>query len=272
MCILFIYRNPNAAIKSYRLIVATNRDETYKRPALSAHYWKKHPECLGGIDMESGKEGGTWLALSTKGKAAVILNLVNEENKINSSKKSRGFLIRNFITSNDSIETYLNQLHKENMNGQPYNPYCLILLDLNNANTYCLSSDAKSTGPKMCDNDIIGIGNSGIEHSYKKVEVGKEEFKCIVQNTNVSKQNTLIEELINFLKSQTKCLPDPELQKNYPTTYKELSSIFVSGNEYGTRTHSILLINSSNQVTFVEETLMSDLTWKRQQFQNELIQ
>lgn len=49
MCILFIYRNPNAIVKSYRLIVATNRDETYKRPALSAHYWKDHPECLGGM-------------------------------------------------------------------------------------------------------------------------------------------------------------------------------------------------------------------------------
>lgn len=68
-----------------------------------------------------------------------------------------------------------------------------------------------------------------------------------------------------------RCLPDPELQKNYPTTYEELSSIFVSGDEYGTRTHSVLLIDGSNHVTFVEETLMSDLTWKRQQFQNELI-
>ncbi|GAB1859026.1 hypothetical protein CAJAP_00013 [Camponotus japonicus] len=271
MCILFIYRNPNADIKSYRLIVATNRDETYKRPALSAHYWKKHPECLGGIDMEPGKEGGTWLAVSMRGKAAVILNLVNENNVISSSKKSRGPLISNFVTSNDSIETYLNQLHKENIDGQPYNPYYLISLDLKNANTYYLSSDARSTGPKMCDSDIIGIGNSGIDHSYKKVEVGKKEFKQIVQNANISKQNILIEELINFLKSQTKCLPDPELQKNYPTTYEKLSSIFVSGDEYGTRTHSVLLIDGSNHVTFVEETLMSDLTWKRQQFQNELI-
>lgn len=53
--------------------------------------------------------------------------------------------------------------------------------------------------------------------------------------------------------------------------YEGCSSIFVSGNEYGTRTHSILLIDGSNHVTFVEETLMSDSTWKRQQFQNELI-
>lgn len=49
MCILFIYRNPNADIQSYRLIVASNRDETYKRPASSAQYWKEHPECLGGM-------------------------------------------------------------------------------------------------------------------------------------------------------------------------------------------------------------------------------
>jgi len=48
MCILFIYRNPDADVTSYRLIIASNRDEIYKRPASSAHYWKKHPECLGG--------------------------------------------------------------------------------------------------------------------------------------------------------------------------------------------------------------------------------
>lgn len=80
--------------------------------------------------MEPGKEGGTWLALSMKGKAAVILNLVNENNAISSSKKSRGPLISNFVTSDDSIETYSNQLYKENDNGQPYNPYCLVFLDL----------------------------------------------------------------------------------------------------------------------------------------------
>lgn len=49
MCILFIYRNPDATSESYRLILASNRDEYIKRPALPAHYWKNHPECLGGM-------------------------------------------------------------------------------------------------------------------------------------------------------------------------------------------------------------------------------
>lgn len=151
----------------------------------------------------------------------------------------------------------------------------------------------------------MSIGNGGLNHPYKKVEVGKEEFKHIIQNIDVTKQDTLIEELINFLKSKKRyaklqnkisiylnktsnlyetlahiqyfqivhyrCLPDSELQKKNPKEYKDLSSIFVSGKDYGTRTHSILLVDGSNRITFVEETLMPDFTWKRQKFQNDLI-
>lgn len=79
--------------------------------------------------MEPGKEGGTWLALSMKGRAAVILNLVTAEVP-SLPKKGRGSLISNFVTSDDTGESYLNKLHAENSNGQPYNPYCLVLLDL----------------------------------------------------------------------------------------------------------------------------------------------
>lgn len=67
-----------------------------------------------------------------------------------------------------------------------------------------LSSCAKSDGPKICNSDIIGIGNSGIDRPYKKVEMGKEEFKHIIQNVDISKRDDLIEELINFLKSEKK--------------------------------------------------------------------
>lgn len=96
-----------------------------------------------GTDMEPGKEGGTWLALSMKGKAAIILNLITPEGVTNSPKKGRGSLITNFVTSNDSMESYLSKLHTENSNGQPYNPYCLVLLDLryakNNNHIVCVA-------------------------------------------------------------------------------------------------------------------------------------
>lgn len=163
------------------------------------------------------------------------------------------------------------KLHKENQNGQPYNPYALVLINLHNANVDCLSSSSKSTGPFSCEDTVLGFSNSGFDIPYKKVERGKEKFKNIVTNVKVSNQAELIENLLKFLKSKERYLPDVELQKRSPTMYEELSSIFVSVNEYGTRTHSILLVNGSGKITFIEETLMPDLTWKRQMFNNNLI-
>lgn len=60
------------------------------------------------------------------------------------------------------------------------------------------------SGPIMCSDDIIGIGNGGIDHPYKKVEAGKEEFKLILKNADISNQNELIEKLIHFLKSKNR--------------------------------------------------------------------
>lgn len=271
MCILFIYRNPAANSESYRLILATNRDEYVKRPALPAHYWKNYPECLGGIDMEPGKEGGTWLALSITGKAGIVLNLSNEESLTDNPKQGRGVLIPNFVTSNDSAISYLDKLYKENKNGSLYNPFLLVLINLHNANVHYLSSSINSIGPSLAEDSILGFGNSGLDVPYRKVEVGKERFKSIINNAKASKQTDLIEDLLTFLKSKEKHLPDPELQKRNLSRYEELSSIFVSIGEYSTRTHSIILVNGNNEVTFVEEMLMPDLTWKRQIFNNNLI-
>lgn len=67
-----------------------------------------------------------------------------------------------------------------------------------------------------------------------------------------------------------RCLPDDELQKRCPMRYENFSSIFISELEYGTMTHSLLLVDGLNNITFVEETLMPDFTWKRQQFQNNI--
>ncbi|KAG7203735.1 hypothetical protein KM043_013763 [Ampulex compressa] len=272
MCILFIHRDPGADSNSYRLILASNRDEILRRPALAAHFWEKYSGCLGGTDMEPGKEGGTWLAMSIKGKAGVILNLVDKSGNPVPPKKGRGSLITNYIASDDSAEVYLNQLHEENQNGQPYNPYNLVLVNLHNANVHYLSSCEKSTGPLTYENDVLAFGNSGTECPYRKVEKGKEKFNNIIKGAKVSEQDNLIEELLKFLKSKERYLPDPELERRCPTMFNELSSIFVSATDYGTRTHSILLVNGDNKATFLEETLKPDFTWKRQLFDINLVQ
>lgn len=47
MCILFIssIQHVNGG---YRLIIASNRDEYYERPTLSANYWSEDQNIIGG--------------------------------------------------------------------------------------------------------------------------------------------------------------------------------------------------------------------------------
>ena len=44
--------------------------------------------------------------------------------------KGRGSLIVNYVATQTPPVNYLNELHDVNRNGQPYNPYNLILLQM----------------------------------------------------------------------------------------------------------------------------------------------
>lgn len=48
MCILFFVTNGNPGIDEYKLILASNRDEFYARPALPAAPWQENPLVYGG--------------------------------------------------------------------------------------------------------------------------------------------------------------------------------------------------------------------------------
>jgi hypothetical protein len=48
MCILFLHTTNNPAPNEFRLILASNRDEYYERPAHQAHIWDDDATVIGG--------------------------------------------------------------------------------------------------------------------------------------------------------------------------------------------------------------------------------
>ncbi|XP_013109379.2 transport and Golgi organization protein 2 isoform X1 [Stomoxys calcitrans] len=81
MCVIFFYVNSNPQVNGYKLILASNRDEFYARDTKEVAKWQNVENCYGGIDMEPGREGGTWLAISGQDgifKIAALLNLTGE--------------------------------------------------------------------------------------------------------------------------------------------------------------------------------------------------
>jgi uncharacterized protein with NRDE domain len=49
MCIIFLSYNDNPEPDGYKLIIASNRDEFYKRPTGPAKFWEKNSNIIAGI-------------------------------------------------------------------------------------------------------------------------------------------------------------------------------------------------------------------------------
>uniref|UniRef100_A0A3Q3XB89 Uncharacterized protein n=1 Tax=Mola mola TaxID=94237 RepID=A0A3Q3XB89_MOLML len=104
MCIIFFKFDPRPASKNaYRLILAANRDEIYNRPSKAADFWGANSEILSGLDLEYGKEGGSWLGISKRGKLAGITNYM--EARLNPNAQGRGFLVSNYLMDKD-LDSY----------------------------------------------------------------------------------------------------------------------------------------------------------------------
>ncbi|XP_055405892.1 transport and Golgi organization protein 2 homolog isoform X4 [Bubalus kerabau] len=126
MCIIFFKFDPRPVSKNaYRLILAANRDEFYHRPARAADFWGSNNEVLSGLDMEEGKEGGTWLGISTRGKLAALTNYLQP--RLNHDARGRGELVAQFLTSDMDSLSYLKKVSAE---GHLYNGFNLIAADL----------------------------------------------------------------------------------------------------------------------------------------------
>uniref|UniRef100_A0A8B9YDK0 Transport and Golgi organization protein 2 homolog n=1 Tax=Bos mutus grunniens TaxID=30521 RepID=A0A8B9YDK0_BOSMU len=126
MCIIFFKFDPRPVSKNaYRLILAANRDEFYHRPARAADFWGSNNEVLSGLDMEEGKEGGTWLGISTRGKLAALTNYLQPW--LNHNARGRGELVAQFLTSDMDSLSYLKKVSAE---GHLYNGFNLIAADL----------------------------------------------------------------------------------------------------------------------------------------------
>ncbi|KAF6278587.1 transport and golgi organization 2-like protein [Rhinolophus ferrumequinum] len=100
MCIIFFKFDPRPVSKNaYRLILAANRDEFYHRPSKLADFWGNNNEILSGLDMEEGREGGTWLGISTRGKLAALTNYLQP--RLDRDARGRG----TYGLSNALLET-----------------------------------------------------------------------------------------------------------------------------------------------------------------------
>lgn len=65
------------------------------------------------MDLERGKEGGTWLGMTTGGKFAAITNYRQAPKFIDPNAIGRGHLVPDFLRGDDNVESYLGSVSNQ---------------------------------------------------------------------------------------------------------------------------------------------------------------
>ncbi|MCK6616590.1 MAG: NRDE family protein [Cyclobacteriaceae bacterium] len=234
MCLIFISLNNHPR---YKLILAGNRDEFYKRKTAAAHFWEDHPHIVGGRDLEA---NGTWLAMSTKGKLSMVTNYRDLKN-LKPVAPSRGELVSEYLVNGDKPDNYLNAVAQK---AGAYNGFNL-LVGYPDALYYY--SNYKRTIQKLTKG-VHGLSNHLLDTPWPKVKRGKEKFSQAIADQEVDP-----EDLFRLLYDEERA-PDSELPDTGIGLEREriLSSMFIKSPDYGSRCSTVILVEHNNRVLFTE--------------------
>ena len=236
MCILFIALD---AHPRYPLIIAANRDEYHARPSASMHHWPEQPGILAGRDRRA---GGTWFGVNENGRIAAVTNrriaASNRDPAQNRSRsRSRGELVARFLRDSESMPDYGEFLQREHRDFSPFN-----LIYGEASQLHCFSS-VGALGHRL-SSGFHSISNGAPDQPWPKMSRGVSLLKAQISSrdeTHSETTNHFAEQLARVMKDQTTAdehlLPHTDID---PAREKHLSSIFIIGPDYGTRTTTLL--------------------------------
>jgi uncharacterized protein with NRDE domain len=241
----------NEASSRYQLVLAANRDEFYSRPTAPAVFWEEAPDILAGRDLEG---GGSWMGVTRSGKFAAVTNF-RGSSKVWEDAPSRGDLVSDFLMSGKSPDVFIDKLRTRARN---YNGFNLLL---GSAQSLWWYSNQYDEQPHRIVPGIHGLSNHLLDTPWAKVKRGKRALEDLL----VDERELTPEQIFPILED-----PTPAADDELPHTgvglelEKVLSAAFIRTQYYGTRSSSVLLVERTGNLTFVERSFNS-----RDESQNE---
>lgn len=236
MCLILLSHNDHP---TYKLVVAANRDEFYGRPTAPAAFWENHGHILAGRDQ---KEGGTWMGVTRHGRWAAITNYRDPSTQ-KEHARSRGHLVADYLRARSAPEAYLHQVAQESNRYRGFN----ILVGLPDQLGYYSNRDG---GVRMLEPGCYGLSNHLLDTGWPKVERGRKKLREVLSQDEVS-PDALLDLLYDTTKPADEHLPDTGIGL---AGERVLSPMFIQGDEYGTRSSTVLLLDKAGHITFAERT------------------
>ncbi len=244
MCILFIALSQHP---DYPVIIAANRDEFHHRPTRSSDFWPEHPDLLAGKDLDA---GGTWMGISRNGRIAALTNIRDPKHQ-HPAPRTRGELVVNFLNADINSTDYALQLRASK---DYYNGYNLLFGDIRlpspNLWVYNNYTDELNSLTSGCH----GLSNASLNTPWPKLSQGVEALSQYCQQHHPCQKDALFSLLQNRQQAPDHQLPDTGVPLDWE---RRLSSIFIEGQDYGTRSSTLLLLNNQQQISWSERTYAS---------------
>ncbi|KAI9871814.1 MAG: hypothetical protein M1830_002423 [Pleopsidium flavum] len=230
MCIALI----STAHPEYPLILIDNRDEYLNRPTAPASWWPcPNDDVLGGRDLLRAVHG-TWLGITKFGRIAVLTNF-REEGQITEGARSRGEMVKVFLTTSPDIEESTENFVKKLIEGEGvkgvggFSLVCgeigepLAVVSNRTPDVDGVTWIAKTKG------ETVGLSNAAYgDRSWPKVTHGEKLMEKAISESAESNEgkNNFIDRLLEVLSTDT--LPKREGKQVWESYVRQLrNSIFV---------------------------------------------
>jgi uncharacterized protein with NRDE domain len=223
----------------YRLVLAANRDEYFRRPTAPAAFWQDAPQILAGRDMEA---GGTWLGVTTTGRIAAITNY-RQRPVSGTPLPSRGGLVAAFLSGGMTRDEYRQVLERE---GRRYGGFNLIFGDDSGLSYW---SNRGSAVARISPGSH-GLSNHLLDTPWPKVAVAREGLERLLRGADIAPE-ALLSLLADPGQFPDELLPDTGIGSDLE---RVLSPLFITGVDYGTRSSTVILIDRDGHVTFQERS------------------
>lgn len=224
----------------FPLVLASNRDEFFSRPAAAAGYWTDAPDVLGGRDL---KKGGAWMGVTRTGRWAAVTNY-RDGTQPHAGTRSRGELVASYLTGEASAWSHAETAARS---ASAYAGFNLLLGD--ESGLYYVAHG--SVQPRRLGPGIYGLSNHLLDSAWPKVERGKRGFEKILGTEPADLEDELLTLLADRQLAEDHLLPQTGIDQEWE---KFLSAAFIAAPGYGTRASSVLLIGGDGEIRFRERS------------------
>lgn len=226
----------------YPLVLIANRDEFHARPAAAADFDPGDDRIYGGRDLV---EGGGWLQVSTRGRLAAVTN-VRTGLKPQKRPRSRGWLVRDFVRGDHGANEFAAAL--EQTAGEHGN-FNLLLWD---GVALAFASNHPRPDHRPIVPGLHAMSNGALDapwpksgHATRALETWIASAQGNPREVDSAALAPLFDALADTTVAPDALLPDTGVGMSLE---RALSPPFVTGDTYGTRCSSVVLIGADHCV------------------------